>query len=127
MNISPVSQNLTNFTSKKTKLPNDKYIGLPNPEAKYTDKTLLGIAVASACLGIGAANEYNDYQNKQLIQDMMYEYKLDDTKSLKIEDLNNDKTPEIIIEKNDGAKVIYDIKNSDVSFDIDGEKIKKIM
>ena len=57
---------------------------------------------------------------------MMQEYKQDDTKSLKIEDLNKDNTPEIILEKNDGAKVVYDIKNNYVNFDFDGEKIEKI-
>ena len=40
--------------------------------------------------------------------------------------LNKDNTPEIIIEKKDGAKVVYDIKNNDISFDIDGDKIEKI-
>ena len=44
----------------------------------------------------------------------------------KIEDLNKDNTPEIILEKNDGAKVVYDIKNNYVNFDFDGEKIEKI-
>lgn len=126
MNITPVSQKLTNFTSRKPKQPSKNPASLPNPQAKYTDKALLGMAVASACLGIGVANEYNDYQNKQLIQDMMQEYKQDDTKSLKIEDLNKDNTPEIIIEKNDGAKVVYDIKNNDIYFDIDGDKIEKL-
>ena len=28
--------------------------------------------------------------------------------------------------KKDGAKVVYDIKNNDISFDIDGDKIEKI-
>ena len=37
-----------------------------------------------------------------------------------------DNTPEIIIEKKDGAKVVYDIKNNDISFNIDGDKIEKI-
>ena len=126
MNITPVSQNFTNFASRKLKQPNKNPAALPSPQAKYTDKALLGIAVASACFGMASTNVYNDYQNEQLIQDMMQEYKHDDTKSLKIEDLNKDNTPEIIIEKKDGAKVVYDIKNNDISFDIDGDKIEKI-
>ena len=40
--------------------------------------------------------------------------------------MNKDNTPEIILEKNDGAKVVYDIKNNYVNFDFDGEKIEKI-
>lgn len=126
MKIIPTMQSVTNFGAKTNKKSNSHH-SQPNYNAtKYDDKTLLGIAVASACFGIASTNVYNDYQNKQLIQDMMQEYKQEDTKSLKIEDLNKDNTPEIIIEKKDGAKVVYDIKNNYVNFDFDGEKVEKI-
>lgn len=90
------------------------------------NKTIIGAAIASAFIGGGISNIYNNYQDKVLINDMMEEYKLDDTKSLKIEDLNNDKTPEIIIQKNDGIDCVYDFKNNDIYYKVDDEMIKKI-
>ena len=126
MKIIPTMQNVTNFGAKNNKKSSVNHSQPNYNTTKYDDKTLLGVAIASACFGIASTNVYNDYQNKQLIQDMMQEYKQDDTKSLKIEDLNKDNTPEIILEKKDGAKVVYDIKNNYVNFDFDGEKIEKI-
>ncbi len=90
------------------------------------NKTIIGAAIASAFIGGGINNIYNNYQTKSLMNDMMEEYKLDDTKSLKIEDLNNDKTPEIIIQKNDGIDCVYDIKNNDIFYKVDNEMIEKI-
>ncbi len=90
------------------------------------NKTIIAAALASACLGIASADTYNKYQAKALMQDMMEEYKQDDTKSLKIEDLNNDKSPEIIIEKDDGVQCVYDIKNQTINYKVDDEYIEKI-
>ena len=122
MNPISFAPNRVSFQQRnnKVKQPNN------NLSQKINNKVIIGSAIASACLGIGVANVYNDYQTKLLMQDMLEEYKQDDTKSIKIEDLNKDKTPEIILEKDDGVQCVYDLKNNTVNYKVDDEMIEKI-
>lgn len=122
MNPISFAPNRVSFQQRnnKVKQPNN------NLSQKINNKVIIGSAIASACLGIGAANVYNDYQTKLLMQDMLEEYKQDDTKSIKIEDLNKDKTPEIILEKDDGVQCVYDLKHNTVNYKVDDDMIEKL-
>lgn len=95
-------------------------------KTKAPNKTIIGAAIVSAFIGGGINNVYNNYQAKSLMNDMMEEYKQDDTKSLKIEDLNDDNSPEIILEKTDGTQCVYDVKNNTVHYKVDDDMIEKI-
>ncbi len=75
---------------------------------------------------IGAYQINDNLQKRELTADFIEEYNQDDTKSLKVEDINDDNIPEYIIEKNDGVKCVYDYGNNSIYYDIDGEKIEKI-
>lgn len=92
---------------------------------KFVGATIIGAIMAAGVGGV-VTGQLKEYESKKLIEDMAEEYSQEDTKSLKIEDLNNDKTKEIIIEKQDGTKCVYDLKNNQIYFDIDGEKIEKL-
>lgn len=49
-----------------------------------------------------------------------------DTKSLKIEDINDDEMPDIIVEKHNGDQIIYDFKNNSIGIKMDDEIVEKI-
>lgn len=69
---------------------------------------------------------YDNHEKKELIEDFKQEYIEKDTKSLKIEDINDDEMPDIIVEKNNGDQIIYDFKNNSIDIKMDDEIVEKI-
>lgn len=69
---------------------------------------------------------YDNHEKKELIEDFKQEYIEKDTKSLKIEDINDDEMPDIIVEKNNGDQIIYDFKNNSIGIKMDDEIVEKI-
>jgi len=94
----------------------------------WTDGFLAGATIGTIALSAGL-NLYNNSETKDIMNDLKEEYCMDDTKSWKIEDVNDDKTPEIILEKSDGAQYIYDLKGHSIGIKMDkddDEIIEKI-
>ena len=81
---------------------------------------VIGSALSAAVLG-GGTSLYNNYEKKDLLNEFKEEYKQDDTKGLKIEDINEDGVPEIILEKKDGDAYIYDMNNYEVGIKMGDE------
>ena len=69
---------------------------------------------------------YDNHEKKELIEDFKQEYMEKDTKSLKIEDINDDEMPDIIVEKHNGDQIIYDLKNNSIGIKMDDEIVEKI-
>ena len=86
---------------------------------------VIGSALSAAVLG-GGTSLYNNYEKKDLLNEFKEEYKQDDTKGLKIEDINEDGVPEIILEKKDGDAYIYDMNNYDVGIRMGDEIVPEI-
>ena len=86
---------------------------------------VIGSALSAAVLG-GGTSVYNNYEKKDLLNEFKEEYKQDDTKGLKIEDINEDGVPEIILEKKDGDAYIYDMNNYDVGIRMGDEIVPEI-
>ncbi len=86
---------------------------------------VIGSALSAAVLG-GGTSVYNNYDKKDLLNEFKEEYKQDDTKGLKIEDINEDGVPEIILEKKDGDAYIYDMNNYEVGIKMGDEIVPEI-
>ena len=86
---------------------------------------VIGSALSAAVLG-GGTSVYNNYEKKDLLNEFKEEYKQDDTKGLKIEDINEDGVPEIILEKKDGDDYIYDMNNYEVGIKMGDEIVPEI-
>ena len=86
---------------------------------------VIGSALSAAVLG-GGTSLYNNYEKKDLLNEFKEEYKQDDTKGLKIEDINEDGVPEIILEKKDGDAYIYDMNNYAVGIKMGDEIVPEI-
>ena len=86
---------------------------------------VIGSALSAAVLGAGTS-VYNNYAKKDLLNEFKEEYKQDDTKGLKIEDINEDGVPEIILEKKDGDSYIYDMNNYEVGMKMGDEIVPEI-
>ena len=86
---------------------------------------VIGSALSAAVLG-GGTSVYNNYEKKDLLNEFKEEYKQDDTKGLKIEDINEDGVPEIILEKKDGDAYIYDMNNYEVGIKMGDEIVPEI-
>ena len=86
---------------------------------------VIGSALSAAVLD-GGTSVYNNYEKKDLLNEFKEEYKQDDTKGLKIEDINEDGVPEIILEKKDGDAYIYDMNNYDVGIRMGDEIVPEI-
>ena len=86
---------------------------------------VMGSALSAAVLG-GGTSVYNNYEKKDLLNEFKEEYKQDDTKGLKIEDINEDGVPEIILEKKDGDAYIYDMNNYEVGIKMGDEIVPEI-
>lgn len=86
---------------------------------------VIGSALSAAVLGAGTS-VYNNYAKKDLLNEFKEEYKQDDTKGLKIEDINEDGVPEIILEKKDGDAYIYDMNNYEVGIKMGDEIVPEI-
>ena len=80
----------------------------------------------SAAVLDGGTSVYNNYEKKDLLNEFKEEYKQDDTKGLKIEDINEDGVPEIILEKKDGDAYIYDMNNYEVGIKMGDEIVPEI-
>ncbi|MCD8378684.1 MAG: hypothetical protein LUB59_07855 [Candidatus Gastranaerophilales bacterium] len=91
----------------------------------WLDGFLAGATIGTVIVSAGL-NINNKVETKSMMNDMAQEYKENDTKSIKIEDINEDDIPEFIIEKTDGAQFIYDFKKNSIGIKIDDEVIKKI-
>ena len=87
---------------------------------------VLLVAAISAATMTGGYYLYDNHEKKELIEDFKQEYMEKDTKSLKIEDINDDEMPDIIVEKNNGDQIIYDFKNNSIGIKMDDEIIEKI-
>ena len=86
---------------------------------------VIGSALSAAVLG-GGTSVYNNYEKKDLLNEFKEEYKQDHTKGLKIEDINEDGVPEIILEKKDGDAYIYDMNNYEVGIKMGDEIVPEI-
>lgn len=86
---------------------------------------LLGAAIGVVTM-TGGYYLYDNHEKKELIEDFKQEYIEKDTKSLKIEDINDDEMPDIIVEKNNGDQIIYDFKNNSIGIKMDDEIVEKI-
>lgn len=86
---------------------------------------VIGSALSAAVLGAGTS-VYNNYEKKDLLNEFKEEYKQDDTKGLKIEDINEDGVPEIILEKKDGDAYIYDMNNYEAGIKMGDEIVPEI-
>lgn len=86
---------------------------------------VIGSALSAAVLG-GGTSVYNNYAKKDLLNEFKEEYKQDDTKGLKIEDINEDGVPEIILEKKDGDAYIYDMNNYEAGIKMGDEIVPEI-
>ncbi len=72
-------------------------------------------ALLAASLGIGI-NDIHNTNTSKVLEEFQKEYKMDDTKALHIEDFNDDNVPEIILDKESGDKMVFDVKNNDINF-----------
>ena len=79
-------------------------------------------AVLAIAFGVGIKDIHNTNTGKML-EEFNKEYKRDDTKALHVEDFNDDNIPEIILEKESGEKVVFDVKNNDINIVTDGDTI----
>ncbi len=116
-----------NYSPKFCRSKNNKtqpvppYIKQPPKTAQYI---VQGMLVTVPIMG--GYQVYDNIQKQDMMKDFKEEYNQDDTKSLEIHDINDDNSPEYIIEKTDGVKCVYDFRHHDVYFDIDGDRIEKI-
>ncbi len=124
MNITSVQH----FSPQFGRAKQNKKAQLPPPSinqqqgiAPYIAK---GMIIAMPVIGIYQIND--NLQKRELTADFIEEYNQDDTKSVKVEDVNGDNVPEYIIEKTDGVKCVYDYRNHSIYYDIEGDKIEKI-
>ncbi len=93
------------------------------------NKGFLSGAVMAAMLGIGSTITYNDYQTQSIIKDMQEEVNTYKPSSFKVQDMNEDNVPEIVLKSNDGSVSVYDMYNHDVYLQMnpdEDELIEKI-
>lgn len=112
------SEHTENNENKSTK-------ATPAEKRAWKDGFLIGATLGAITMASGY-DLYNNSEKKDLINDFETEYKEDDTKSLKIEDMNDDEMPDIVVEKDNGDKIIYDFKNNSIGIKMDDEIIEKI-
>jgi hypothetical protein len=108
-------------TYKKPQVTQYTHLSKTGDETKY----LIG-ATIGAVLGVASINMYNDHVTKYMLENLKQEIKADDNKSIKIEDINDDKTPEIILEKTDGFEYVYDMKSGKISIK-DGDELIELL
>lgn len=122
-----------NFNARTSRKKRPKIILNKTNISKMTDDEkhswvagfVMGSALSAAVLG-GGTSVYNNYEKKDLLNEFKEEYKQDDTKGLKIEDINEDGVPEIILEKKDGDAYIYDMNNYEVGIKMGDEIVPEI-
>lgn len=109
------------------RIQNEDYNKNATPEEVRMWKTgvLLGAAIGAVTM-TGGYYLYDNHEKKELIEDFKQEYMEKDTKSLKIEDINDDEMPDIIVEKHNGDQIIYDFKNNSIGIKMDDEIVEKI-
>lgn len=66
---------------------------------------------------------YNDFQNKEMIRIMQEELSYDKGQTLKIEDVTDDKHPDIILEDSAGHRTVFDIAKHNVYINDDGNEL----
>lgn len=128
--IKPVSlvQNNVYFGIKRLE-GGDYKTKKPKPELSNTQKTVdkgfyTGMML-SAILGAVAANIYKDNQINNMLQDIAKETVYDEFDCLKIEDMTEDKVPDIVLIDKNGDKTVYDITSGQVYIEEQGELIEK--
>ena len=92
---------------------------MPDLEKGLLYGLLIGSVMGAAMINIEKKNE-----TKELINEIYKEYDYDDNLRLKIQDINNDKMPEIILRKNDGVDCVYDFGKGKVYIK-DGKNIRE--
>lgn len=115
------------FQSKKTenKLPLGSDRMMEERMNGFKQGVVAG-AVLAASLGIGI-NDIHNANTTKVLEEFQKEYKMDDTKTLHIEDLNNDNVPEIVIDKENNDKYVFDIKNNDINLVVDDDETIPLM
>ena len=110
-----------NQSSQTTEQPSKKF-GLTNNEKNI----FLAGAFLGAVMGIGGTMLHNASQTESFMNDMKEETLMGKIDTLKVEDVTDDKVPDIILVGDDGISTIYDVKNNKVLLNMDGDMIEKI-
>ena len=124
--ISAIRTYSPQFKSKKTenKLPLG-YDRMMEERMNGFKQGVVAGAVLAAAFGIGI-NDIHNANTSKMLEEFDKEYQYDDTKGLHVEDFNDDNVPEIILEKESGEKVVFDVKNNDINLVIDDDVIPYI-
>ena len=112
--------------------PDDDENPIPSKENKKTGltnnekKIFLAGAFLGAMMGVGGTMIADKSQMHSLLRDMQGEYQMGEIDSLIVEDVTDDKVPDIILVGNDGMSTIYDMSKDKVFYTDGDEKIEKI-
>ena len=110
MNIgfSPISQKVS-YTSKAQQPKKEVDTATKKANTDYYTGFLSGALFASMIAG--GMHFENAATSKHMLQDLEIEYTDKNKQNFVIEDVNNDKYPEIIVENENGEKIVYDFAN----------------
>lgn len=100
----------------------NKKTGLTSNEKKI----FLAGAFLGAMMGVGGTMIADKSQLNSLMRDMQGEYQMGEVDSLIVEDVTEDKIPDIILVGNNGISTIYDMSKDKVFYTDGNEKIEKI-